>query len=61
MLSRQKKIPKLDKLLARKDGKKDVRMYLDGLKAGLPGITMEDWRRRVAARTGSETETATET
>ena len=47
MLSRQKKIPKLDKLLAR-GGKKDVRTYLDGLKAGLPAITMEEWRRRMA-------------
>lgn len=49
ILQRQKKVPKLEKLLAR-GAKPDMRMYLDMLKAQLPGITMDDWRRRVAAR-----------
>lgn len=31
-------------------------MYLDGLKAGLPAITMDEWRRRMAAPEKTDTE-----
>ena len=46
VLQRQKKIPKLEKLLARGKGKQDVQMYLAGLKAQLPRTTMSQWRAR---------------
>lgn len=46
-LSRAKKLPKLKKLLDRSgDRKQAFRDYLDGLKATLPTITMEEWIRR---------------
>lgn len=45
-LTRAKKLPKLKKLLERPgDGKQALRIYLDGLKAALPTITMAEWSR----------------
>ncbi|WP_148043623.1 hypothetical protein [Paracoccus methylarcula] len=46
-LSRAKKLPRLDALLARTgEGKLDLHMYLEGVKRHLPSITMEEWRAR---------------
>ncbi|SIS98483.1 hypothetical protein SAMN05421772_11134 [Paracoccus saliphilus] len=49
-LSRAKKLPRLKTLLQREsDEKPDLRMYLDGVRASLPGITMDQWRARHAS------------
>lgn len=45
-LQRAKRIPPLKKLLARSDGKADIGMYLDGIKAVLPTVTLSEWTAR---------------
>ncbi|UFS65276.1 hypothetical protein [Paracoccus denitrificans] len=46
-LQRVKKLPKLSEMLRRgPKPKQDLRMYLDGAKARLPAITMDQWRAR---------------
>lgn len=47
-LQRAKKIPKLEELLRRSEDKgskqQDLLMYLGGLKASLPSMTMKEWQ-----------------
>ncbi|MDS9468212.1 hypothetical protein RGQ15_11605 [Paracoccus sp. MBLB3053] len=46
-LQRARKLPKLAELLRRgSDRKQDLRMYLDGARARLPTITMDQWRSK---------------
>lgn len=50
-LQRASKMPKLKALLRREtDEKPDLRMYLDGMRAVLPSITMDEWRTRHSTR-----------